>query len=160
MIGVTRAHVEPRDVPREAAARRLGLSLGEFDTCFDNLIARGFPEPDPDTKNFDLNAIDRWCDARNPHLFGATTLLRKQRRNAGRKPKFDQLINDVLVELFEWHGNLRDYDPEWRTQADVEKAVREKLSEKSGDNCPASSTIRMYVSKFLANRSKVEPESR
>jgi hypothetical protein len=110
MTGVTRPHVVPRDVPREAAAQRLGLSLGEFDACYDNLIARGFPRPDPDTKNFDLNAIDRWCDARFPHLFGGITVMREERRNAGRKPKFAQLINDALVELFEYHGDLRDDD--------------------------------------------------
>jgi hypothetical protein len=37
-----------------------------------NLLARGFPAADPDTGNFDLEAIDRWCDARHPHLFGAS----------------------------------------------------------------------------------------
>ena len=36
--------------------------------------ARGFPAADPDTGNYDLAAIDRWCDARYPHLFnGAVT---------------------------------------------------------------------------------------
>jgi predicted RecA/RadA family phage recombinase len=37
-----------------------------------NLIARGFPRPDPDTGNFDLHAIDRWCDTRHAHLFGGS----------------------------------------------------------------------------------------
>jgi hypothetical protein len=65
-----RFRVEPRDVPREVAARRLGKSLSEFEQVLPNLIARGFPPPDPDTGNFDLAAMDRWCNARYPHLFG------------------------------------------------------------------------------------------
>lgn len=75
-VSVMRIRVEPRDVPREAAARRLGLRPAEFDACFDNLIARGFPAPDPDTGNFNSYAIDRWCDARYPHLFGGTAVMR------------------------------------------------------------------------------------
>jgi hypothetical protein len=47
----------------------MGLTLAQFDAQYDHLIARGFPTPDPDTGNFDLQAIDRWCDARHPHLF-------------------------------------------------------------------------------------------
>ena len=65
-----RFRVEPRDVPRKIAARRLGMSVEEFGRVLPNLIARGFPAPDPDTYNFDLVAIDRWCDARHRHLFG------------------------------------------------------------------------------------------
>jgi hypothetical protein len=49
----------------------MGLTLAQFDAQYDHLIARGFPTPDPDTGNFDLQAIDRWCDARHPHLFGS-----------------------------------------------------------------------------------------
>jgi hypothetical protein len=66
-----RFRVEPRDVPPEMAARRLGKNVAEFKTVLPNLIARGFPRPDPDTGNFDLHAIDRWCDARHSHLFGS-----------------------------------------------------------------------------------------
>ena len=65
-----RIRTEPRDVPAEVAARRLGKSLVDFRTLLPNLIARGFPAPDRDTGNFDIVAIDRWCDARHPHLFG------------------------------------------------------------------------------------------
>jgi hypothetical protein len=65
-----RFRVEPRDVPPEIAARRLGKSITEFQSILPNLIARGFPKPDPDTGHFDLVAIDRWCDARHTHLFG------------------------------------------------------------------------------------------
>jgi hypothetical protein len=70
-----RYRVEPRDVSREAAARRLGLTLAQFDTQYDNLVARGFPASDRDTGNFDLHAIDRWCDARHPHLFGGVGIM-------------------------------------------------------------------------------------
>jgi hypothetical protein len=31
----------------------------------DNLFARGFPPPDPDTGMYDLRAIDAWMDRRN-----------------------------------------------------------------------------------------------
>ncbi|HMF06066.1 MAG TPA: hypothetical protein VKE72_03515 [Methylocella sp.] len=65
-----RFRVQPRDVPRDVIARRLGLSEAQFESCYANLIARGFPGPDPDTGNFDMHAVERWCDARHPHLFG------------------------------------------------------------------------------------------
>jgi hypothetical protein len=68
-----RIRIEPRDVPAEYAARRLGRLLVEFNTLLPNLIARGFPRPDPDTGNFDMVAIDRWCDIRHRHLFGEGT---------------------------------------------------------------------------------------
>jgi hypothetical protein len=60
MVGDVRFRIEPRDVPREAVARRLGLTLARFDASLPNLTARGFPVPDPDTGNFDLQAIDAW----------------------------------------------------------------------------------------------------
>ena len=65
-----RFRVEPRDVPPEMAAKRLGKTAAEFEVILGNLIARGFPRADPDTGNFDLRAIDRWCDSRHVHLFG------------------------------------------------------------------------------------------
>lgn len=58
------------DVPAEAAGRRLGLTLAEFQGALPDLIHRGFPPPDPTTHLFDLEAIDAWRRARNPHLFG------------------------------------------------------------------------------------------
>jgi hypothetical protein len=51
-----RFRVEPRDVPPDMAARRLGQTLAEFEVVLPNLLARGFPEPDRDTGNFDLDA--------------------------------------------------------------------------------------------------------
>jgi hypothetical protein len=64
-----RFRVEPRDVPPPIAARRLGKSEAEFEAVLPNLIERGFPKPNPDTGNFDLDAIDVWRRSRYPHLF-------------------------------------------------------------------------------------------
>lgn len=57
------------------AARRLGLSVGEFREKLPELVDRGFPLPDRTTGYFDLIAIDRWQDRRNPHLFEAAQSL-------------------------------------------------------------------------------------
>lgn len=60
-----RARVEPRDVPAEAAARRVGLSLAEFEELLPGYLARGFPPPDPTSGLFDLVAIEDWMDKRH-----------------------------------------------------------------------------------------------
>jgi hypothetical protein len=57
------------DVPPVAAARRMGLSHDAFRDVLPDLVARGFPQPDETTGNFDLDAIDIWRRTRNPHLF-------------------------------------------------------------------------------------------
>jgi hypothetical protein len=67
-----RYRVDPGDVPPEKAARRLHLSLDRFNEVLPRLLQRGFPWADPDTGNFDLDAIDRWRKLRNPALFGLT----------------------------------------------------------------------------------------
>ena len=64
-----RITAKPRDVPPAEAARRLGIDVAVFNAIQPNLVARGFPKPDPDTGNFDMLAIDRWCDARPPSAF-------------------------------------------------------------------------------------------
>lgn len=69
-MSARRSQIDPRDVPAAIAARRLGITEEAFARALPNLVARGFPKQDPDTTNFDLAAIDRWCDARHPHLFG------------------------------------------------------------------------------------------
>jgi hypothetical protein len=74
MGNVMRYRIEPRDGPSAIAGKRLGISLPTFDAALPNLISRGFPKADPDTGNYDLTAIDKWCDARHPHLFGGTGL--------------------------------------------------------------------------------------
>jgi hypothetical protein len=86
-----RFHVEPRDVPLEAAARRLGKTRLELEEALPDLLARGFPQPDPTTGNFDLAAIDRWCDARHPHLFGGVAVM--QARDA------QDVVQDRLARL-------------------------------------------------------------
>ena len=47
----------PRDIPSADAGRRLGLDPAEFVAKLPNLIARGFPQPDPDTGLFDAVAM-------------------------------------------------------------------------------------------------------
>jgi hypothetical protein len=65
----------PRDIPPAEASRRLGLDHADFIAKLPNLTGRGFPQPDPDTGFFDSVAIDRWCDARHPHLFGGDRVM-------------------------------------------------------------------------------------
>jgi hypothetical protein len=57
------------DVSDSVAAQRMGLTLPAFLSALPNLIARGFPRPDPDTGNHDIDAIDAWRRSRNAHLF-------------------------------------------------------------------------------------------
>lgn len=57
--------VDPRDVPPIKAARRLHLTLSEFERVLPRLRQRGFPPPDPDTGNYDLKAVDQWMDNRS-----------------------------------------------------------------------------------------------
>ena len=60
-----RYRIDPRDVPASKAARRLGLTVVEFNRLKPDLFARGFPKPDPTTGNYDLKAVDAWQDARS-----------------------------------------------------------------------------------------------
>ena len=64
--GSIRYAVHPRDVPSQKAARRLHLTLAEFDLVREELFARGFPRPDPTTGMYDLKAIAAWQDRRSP----------------------------------------------------------------------------------------------
>jgi hypothetical protein len=91
-----RFRIEPRDVPLEVAARRLGKTCAEFDAMLPDLVARGFLQADPTTGNFDLAAIDRWCDARYPHLFGNGPVM--QARDAG------DVVQDRIAKLRTRHG--------------------------------------------------------
>jgi hypothetical protein len=65
----SRLRIQPGDVPASVAAQRMGVSAETFSAALPNLISRGFPKPDPDTGNFDLDAIDAWRRLRHPHLF-------------------------------------------------------------------------------------------
>lgn len=60
-----RFRVSPRDVPPSCAARALGLTGERFRALLPELERRGFPRPDPTTKNYDLEAIGRWQDSRS-----------------------------------------------------------------------------------------------
>lgn len=59
------------DISPTAAARRMGMTLAEFEAKLPELRARvpAFPAADPTTGNYDLDAIDEWRRARHPHLF-------------------------------------------------------------------------------------------
>lgn len=61
------------DVPPIVAARRLGLTLDRFWEALPDLKERGFPQQDPTTGNFDLDAVDAWRRSRYPQLFQLTT---------------------------------------------------------------------------------------
>ena len=86
-----RFRVQPRDVPKQAVPRRLGLTEAEFDARYGNLLARGFPAPDPDTGNFDMHAVDRWCDGRHPHLFGGSGVMQARDASAVAKERIEKM---------------------------------------------------------------------
>jgi hypothetical protein len=65
----SRFRVQPGDVPPSAAAQRMGMTVEAFTAALPNLVSRGFPKADPDTGNFDLDAIDAWRRLRHPHLY-------------------------------------------------------------------------------------------
>lgn len=64
--------VDPMDIPAEKAARRLHLTVAQFEALKDALFRRGFPRPDPDTGMYDLEAIDIWRRRRQPALYDLT----------------------------------------------------------------------------------------
>jgi hypothetical protein len=64
-MSVLRYRVDPRDMPAEKVARRLGLSPAEFNVVKERLYARGFPRPDPDTAMYDSKAAEIWMDRRS-----------------------------------------------------------------------------------------------
>ena len=70
-----RFRIDPRDIPTEKVARRLHLTLSEFEVCKARLFARGFPRPDPDTGHYPIEAVDRWRLLRKEvrHLFPELT---------------------------------------------------------------------------------------
>ena len=66
-----RFRIPPGDITDREAADRMGIAPADFAAVLPNLIERGFPKPDPDTGNFDLDAIDAWRKLRHPHLFNS-----------------------------------------------------------------------------------------
>jgi hypothetical protein len=88
--------VTPRDVPPEKAARRLHLTMAQFELVRDELQERGFPKPDPTTGMYDLVAVDRWMDARSELRSGLTTT--PATRNA------QEVFNDRARRLLDGQG--------------------------------------------------------
>ena len=77
-----RYRVDPRDAPPEKVARRLHLTLLEFQAKLAALYDRGFPKPDPTTGMFDMAAVDAWMDARHPLTRGRSLTDATEPRNA------------------------------------------------------------------------------
>jgi hypothetical protein len=69
----------------------MGLNPSAFRAALPSLTARGFPQPDPDTGNFDLLAVDKWCDARHPHLFGGSAFMQARDAKAVAKERIEKM---------------------------------------------------------------------
>lgn len=61
------------DVPERVVAQLLGLTEAEFRAKRGELARRRFPEPDPTTGLYCIEAVDRWRLLRNQHLFSELT---------------------------------------------------------------------------------------
>jgi hypothetical protein len=64
---------ERGDVPAGIVAQRLGMPLADFEACRTELGRRGFPDPDPTTGRYCMEAVDRWRLRRFPRLFPELT---------------------------------------------------------------------------------------
>ena len=62
------------DVTAATVAGLLGLSLSDFMAREQALHARGFPESDPTTGLYCIEAVDRWRLRRHPKLFPELTV--------------------------------------------------------------------------------------
>lgn len=65
---------ERGDVAPNVVAQRLGMSLPDFEACRPELEKRGFPERDPTTGRYCIEAVDRWRLRRFPRLFPELTV--------------------------------------------------------------------------------------
>jgi hypothetical protein len=61
------------DVAASLVAELLGLSLTDFEARRPALRERGFPEQDPTTGLYCIEAVDRWRMRRHPRLFPELT---------------------------------------------------------------------------------------
>jgi hypothetical protein len=77
-----RFRVDPRDVPGEKAARRLHLTVADFELKLPQLLERGFPPPDVTTGMFDLSAIDEWMTSRHNPMPTPELIAEARPRNA------------------------------------------------------------------------------
>jgi len=62
------------DVPRGLVAERLGMTLPDFEARRPELENRGFPEADPTTGMYCIEAVDRWRLRRHSRLFPELTV--------------------------------------------------------------------------------------
>ena len=61
------------DVSPGVVAQRLGMSIVDFEVYRTDLERRGFPEKDPTTGRYCIEAVDRWRLRRFPRLFPELT---------------------------------------------------------------------------------------
>jgi hypothetical protein len=61
------------DIAASLVAELLGLSLTDFEARQSALRERGFPEPDPTTGLYCIEALDRWRMGRHARLFPELT---------------------------------------------------------------------------------------
>ena len=61
------------DVATSVVAELLGLSVSEFEARRPELRERDFPEPDPTTGLYCIEAVDRWRLRRHARLFPELT---------------------------------------------------------------------------------------
>jgi hypothetical protein len=61
------------DVSASAVAELLGLSVSDFEVLLPMLRDRDFPEPDPTTGFYCIEAVDRWRLRRHAQLFPELT---------------------------------------------------------------------------------------
>jgi hypothetical protein len=80
------------DVTAAAVAELLGLSLSDFEARQPALRQREFPEPDPTTGKYCIEAVDKWRLRRYPHLFPELT-------SAPTAAHADSVFNDRMRRL-------------------------------------------------------------
>jgi hypothetical protein len=61
------------DVAESAVAQLLGITVADFQARKAELRDRGFPEPDPTTGLYCIEAVDRWRLSRHARLFPELT---------------------------------------------------------------------------------------
>lgn len=72
--------VEPRLVPPTKAARRLHLTLAEFNLKREALYRAGFPQACSVTGHYDIKAIDAWLDRRSGVAVAEEDVMAADRR--------------------------------------------------------------------------------
>ncbi len=85
--------------------------------------------------------------SKRDYLRNATSVSKS---GAGRKPKYNWAAAKAYIETkFEYNGALSRDDPEWRCQADVEKAIKVYFCDEHGQE-PATSTVRAKAKEFIS----------